>query len=193
MIAGMKRVSTFLMSAPSWVWVFLFPLGIIALIGTIVLSFYVLANVEGVASLIFLIIGWGMAKAFTSDSELSAKTPGSSLMLGGAICFYALMGMAIDQPGNYFFNKPIEWLLCPTATSLSRGIDVSHPLPGRTDITQDFRCLDQSGELIARPSLFGVIGIRFVEYVLVVYGFMAVFQLLGSLSGMYSPSKKEHA
>lgn len=186
----MKKVFSFLSNLPSWVWVFLFPLGIVALIGTIVFSFFLLSNVEGIATGIFLVIGWGVAKSFSSDSELAAKTPGTSLIMGGVICFYALMGMAIDQPGNFVFNKPIQWFLCPANTTLTRGVDVSHPLPGRTDITQDFRCVDTRGELVDRPSLFGVIGIRFVEYVLVVYGFMALIALHTSLNKKLLASKK---
>jgi hypothetical protein len=170
----MKRMLSFLEHAPSWVWVFLFPLGIIAFIGTIIASFFVLSNVEGVASLIFILIGWGVGSSLATDSDKSAVTPLSSILVGGAICFYALMGMAIDQPGNYFFNKPVEWFLCPEATTLERSIDISHPLPGRTDITQDFRCVEQDQRFVSRPNLFGVIGIRFVEYVLVAYFFMAI-------------------
>jgi hypothetical protein len=173
----MKKLTTLLATAPSWVWVILFPLGIIAFIGTIIGLFYLLANVEGFASIIFILIGWGMGSAFAPKPHQKKHDQLPSFMIGGFICFYALMGMAIDQPGNYFFNKPIEWWLCPADTNLNRTVDVSHPLPGRTDLTQDFQCRNSQGQIMARASLGGVVGIRFLEYVLVAYLFMGLKQL----------------
>lgn len=162
----LKKALDLLTKAPSWVWVFLFPLGIIAFVASIITLFYLLANVEGFASIIFIVVGFGLGSA------LATKMPG--IVAGGAICFYALMGMAVDQPGNYFFNKPIEWFGCPPQTTLNRTVDVTHPLPGRTDMTQNFQCFDSQGKLAGRASMTKVIGIRFLEYVAIAYLFMGL-------------------
>jgi hypothetical protein len=176
----MKKVLAWLMGAPSLVWVFFFPMLFLGLIGGSILLFWALANLAGFASLIFVVTGWFLARGLHSNHSPTERLP--SLMVGGMICFYALMGMAIDQPGNYLFNKPIEYLLCPQNTTLSRGVNISHPLPERTDITQDFRCEDSSsGATISRPDLLTIIGIRFVEYVVLIYFFMAIQQLYKKL------------
>jgi hypothetical protein len=172
-----KQFLNWFATAPSWVWVFLFPLGIIAFIGSIIGFIYLLANVEGFASIIFILVGWGVGRGLAAASRSQSQTKIPGFVTGGAICFYALMGMAIDQPGNYFFNKPIEWFGCPAGTSLNREVDVSHPLPGRTDMVQDFQCFNAQGEQVGRASMDKVIGIRFLEYVLVAYFFMGVHLL----------------
>jgi hypothetical protein len=154
--------------APSFVWILIFLGGIIGLMGGSILLFFLLANVEGVASLIFLISGWFMAKALAGH-----KTPGHQIWVAGAITFYALMGMAVDQPGNPIFNQPLQWF-CPADSRLNRGVNVSHPLPERTDITQDYRCLDKDGKTVKYISMGPVIGLRFIEYVVLAYIMIAI-------------------
>ena len=178
----LSKFWSWLQKAPSFVWIFIFIAGIVGFIGGIILIFWLLANVEGVASVIFLIVGWFMAMGLASAD----KTPGSQILVAGVITFYALMGMAVDQPGNPIFNQPVGWL-CPEGSSLNRGVNVSHPLPERTDITQDYRCLDDKGKTVKMIDMGAVVGIRFVEYVVIAYAMMAVKTLIFPKKSQISP------
>lgn len=161
-----------LSKAPSIVWVILIPLGLIALIGGIIGVFWMLASVEGFASLLMVGIGWAVIwKGITTP-----KSEAAGWMIAGAIVFYALMGMAIDQPGNWLFNQPIQWLACPAGTSLNRSIDVTNPKPGETVVSQDFTCVE-GGSVVERPSVMTVIAIRLVEYIVIAYGLIGIRRL----------------
>jgi hypothetical protein len=153
-------------------------MGIAALIGGIILLFYALSHIEGFASVLMIVIAWLVIRFASSDGEGTSSSTGQKMVVAGVITFFALMGVAIDQPGNYVYNRPIEWFFCPSGTDLHRGVDVTHPLPGRTDVTQDFTCLDPlENVVIDSPPIGGVIATRFVEYVLVAYGLIAVNRL----------------
>jgi hypothetical protein len=159
---------------PSIVWVILIPIGLIAFIGSIILTFYLLANVEGFASIVMLLAALGTMKASVSYTKYQTKSEsGSSFFLALGICFFALMGVAIDQPGNYLYNKPLEIFFCPENTRLERDVEVSHPLPGRTDMTQNFYCEDKNDNAIEGISVLNVILVRFVEYVII--GYLLIF------------------
>lgn len=148
---------------PSWAWIFI-GVGAIALFMLFIIgSFYSLAHFEGFASIIFLVIGVFGFRVF------SGKAP-SNIPLIRAIMvgFFGLMGATIDQTGNYVYNKPVEMCLCPAGSELQRTTVTSHPLPGRTDMTQDFTCVKDS-EVVERPSMLAIIGIRFLEYMLLAY------------------------
>jgi hypothetical protein len=176
----LRAIWSRLMNLPSIAWVILFPLGIIAFIGSIILFIVGISSIEGFATVIFLVIGWFMAMGIVAAGQ-EFKGPGSGLMMGGIICFYALMGMALDQPGNFLFNKPIGWF-CPSGSSMNRDVSVLHPLPGRTDLIQRFMCVDiKTGKNVEEVGMFKLIGVRFVEYVVVAYGFMALHTLLRKL------------
>jgi hypothetical protein len=182
-----NKIWSFLSNLPSIVYVFLIPLGIIALIGGIITLFFALATVEGVASAVLLIAGFVAVRAgssikFETKKQPAAKQMGTGWARAMGICFFALMGLAIDQPGNIIYNKPIELLYCPAQTQLVRGSQVSHPLPGRTDINQEFTCVDPSGTATGEIDMFSVILVRFVEYVFIGYGLIGVSTLLDVLS-----------
>ena len=156
-------------------WIILIVVGIAALIGGIIGLFYGLSSIEGFASVLMIVVAWLVIRFGSSVSAETASSPGQKLVTAGMITFYALMGVAIDQPGNYLYNRPIQWFFCPSGTELHRGIDVSHPLPGRTDVTQDFTCVDpRENVVVDSPSMGGVIASRFVVYVLVAYGLIAL-------------------
>ncbi len=138
--------------------------GIIVGIGSIIGIIVLIANVEGVASIIFLILGVLGAGIFSKSPPMK-----SSFGIGIFVGFFALMGASVDQAGNYFYNKPVEYILCPDGTSLNRSVDVLHPVPGRTDMIQDFTCFDSNNQPVERLNMFAVIGIRFFEYVLIGY------------------------
>lgn len=163
---------------PSIVWVLLFVGGIILLIGGIITIFTLVFSVEGIASLIFIIIG--LAYVFSPTDKLSNLKVDSFAQAIG-IGFFALMGMAIDQTGNFIYNYPFQYF-CPEGTTLNRTVDVTHPLPGRTDMTQDFSCFDKDGEFVDRIGLGPIIGVRFVEYLVLAYVFIALRNIKNKVS-----------
>lgn len=172
----MSSILKSLSKAPSIVWVFIFPLGIAAFIGSIIFIFWAIATVEGVASLVMLIAGFLVMRFGSSvpltNSEGKKINAGSNIAIAMGISFFALMGMAIDQTGNYIYNKPLEILFCEDDSTLNRSVDILHPLPGRTDIIQDFSCYDKDGEFVNSIGMFKIIAIRFVEYVFIGYALL---------------------
>lgn len=152
---------------PSFVWILLIVGGIIAFIGGIIGTFYLLSHVEGVGSLIMLIVAWAALRAGSSDKPTPPEQSGG-LFTAIGLTFFAMMGLAIDQTGNPIYNQPLEWFFCPGESQLQRGVDVSHPRAGTTTITQEFACMDGERE-VKRLGMGAVIGVRFVEYVLIGY------------------------
>ena len=148
---------------PSWAWIFIGVGGIVLFLILIMGTFYSLANFEGFASAIFLVLGVITFRVF------SGQRPGNIPLIRAIIVgFFALMGATIDQTGNYVYNKPVEWCMCPEGTELNRATLTSHPLPGRTDMTQSFTCLID-GKPITDIDVLPVVGIRFMEYMLLAY------------------------
>lgn len=191
-----------LKNLPSFVWVILIDGGIAGLIGGIIGLFYLIANVEGFVSAIFLLIGiayvrgraqWARSADLvqTGQTEQSGqRNPAATVgnfATAAVIAFFALMGMAIDQPGNYIYNLPLDVAFCPAETSLERGVIVSHPLPERTDVTQNFSCVNREGEIEAGIGMEKVIAVRFVEYVFLGYFFL----YLGRLAEMFVRSRRK--
>lgn len=158
---------------PAWVWILLIVGGIAALILTLIGSFIAIATLEGVASMVLLIcgvIGFGVVPLRKPEK------PGSFARAIG-LSFFALMGATIDQTGNVLYNKPVEMCFCSEGTSLTRNEDISNPLPGTTYITQDYTCYDEQGKPVKTINMFAVLGIRFVEYVLLGYMLIALRQV----------------
>lgn len=172
----MKQKPSFLNNLPSIVWLLIIALGLISIIAGIWLLFYLAATVEGVVSFIFLLLGFGYLRSQYKNrgSEVDKaykKTTGYKLTIAAIILFWALMGMAIDQTGNYVYNKPIEVLFCDEGSSLNRGTFTRHPLPERTDIVQSYDCFDNNSEFVNSIGLEKVILVRFIEYVTLGYVF----------------------
>ncbi len=187
-----KQLTTLLSKLPSIAWVILLPLGLIGFIVGILALFWAIATVEGFGSVIMVAAGWmGVwlairPKKSSDDSQLAkqikntyGKTADSfgSLITAGVIVWYAIMGMAIDQTGNPLFNYPLRWF-CPAGISLNRNVDVLHLLPGRTDIIQNYTCFNSKGDSVTQLNTLIVIGVRFTEYVLIVYLFIAIRKLM---------------
>ena len=91
---------------PSGLWLLIMLLGLVLVIAIPLVFIYVISHFEGISSIIFLVIGWFTFGTFARQDK---RNP---LIMGGAILFYALMGMAIDQPGNIIYNQPFA-LVCP--------------------------------------------------------------------------------
>lgn len=147
---------------PSWLWLIFILAGIMLIIAIPIAFIYVLSHFEGIASIIFLVIGWFVFGAFAKSQKKN------TLIMGGAVCFFALMGMAIDQTGNIIYNQPMA-LSCPEGTTYSRSVSTLHPLPGRTDFVQNFQCFDAEGKTAYTIPVGLVLLTRFGEYVLIAY------------------------
>lgn len=157
--------SSFISKIPSIAWVIIIPAGIAGVLAIIIGTFFGLATIEGFASMILLVVGFFCFRGLSSGDG----GPVGSFVLAMSIVFFALMGMSIDQPGNFLYNKPLEMAFCPPQTVLLRGVDTYHLLPGRTDIVQNFVCYDLSGEQKKELGMGEIILGRFVEYVLIGY------------------------
>ena len=159
---------------PSWAWILIIVGALIIGIGLIIGSFVALATIEGVASLVLLtlgMIGFGIL-------PLRKPQPTGAISRAIGISFFALMGATVDQTGNYIYNKPVEICFCNDGTSLNRIENVSNPMPGTTIIQQDFTCYDKAGAPVKTINMFAVMGIRFVEYVLLGYILLGVRRFL---------------
>lgn len=178
---------------PTIAWVILLPLGLVAFIGGTIFIFWALATVEGVGSIVMVVAGW-LGVMFAVQPSGAVKIGGqqfnvakdgnsfAGLITAGVIVWYAIMGMAIDQTGNPLFNYPLRWF-CPAESTINRGINVLHPLPGRTDIIQNFACVDQQGEVTKELGAGYLIVTRFIEYLLIAYLMIGLRKLMISGRG----------
>ncbi|PJZ53909.1 hypothetical protein [Leptospira adleri] len=140
-------------------WILIVLLGVAAVILTPILFIAAISHWEGFAGLLLLIGGYfGARSAVRSQLGPPAKAV--------FIVFFSIMGMSLDQTGNYLYNFPFRYL-CPDSTTMKRSVLISHPLPGRTDTAQAFSCLDPGGKEISRIQLPATLGIRFTEYLLI--------------------------
>jgi hypothetical protein len=164
---------------PSWAWILIFVAGIAGIIFAIIGSFIAISTIEGVASLVLLIaglIGFGI---------IPLRKPEQTAAIGRAVglSFFALMGATIDQTGNYFYNKPIELCMCANETTLDRDENISNPLPGTTYIEQDFTCYDKMGNPVKQLNIFAILGIRFLEYVILGYLLIGLRNVIWKIKG----------
>jgi hypothetical protein len=171
----LPQKTSFWSRLPSWAWIFIGLAAIALLLGFIIGGFWALANVEGIASLIFLVAG---VVCFGVFSGRPATWP--PLLRAIGIGFFALMGATVDQTGNVVYNKPVEICLCPPGTKLERTTVTSHPYAGRTDMTQDFTCV-KNMEAIKALNPFAIMGIRFLEYMMLAYILLGVRWLIWKL------------
>lgn len=157
-----SKIPSIMNKLPSWAYITIIILCFLIFISSIILFFAGLAYIEGFASILFLISAIGFLLS-------GPRGKSSNFVKGLGILFFALMGMAIDQPGNILYNKPIEYIFCKKNSTLTREVQVSHPVPGRTDMIQDFNCVDSNGNIENSISSISLIGIRFFEYIILGY------------------------
>lgn len=170
----MEPSQPFWKKIPSWGWVIIAAVGIVALMALITGTFFALTALEGTASIVFLAAG------LYGFGVIPLRKPGNpdALTRGVGIAIFTFMGATIDQPGNIVYNKPVEMCCCADGTSLTRATDISNPVPGTTRVTQVFTCFDAAGNPVKQINLFAVLGIRFVEYLLLAYFLIGLRTLL---------------
>jgi hypothetical protein len=160
---------------PSILWIPII-IGAIALfIGALWMIFYGFGFVEGFGSLIMLALGWFGFRVGNNSDDLKMGKFGVAL----GITFFAGMGIALDQTGNFIYNQPIEWIYCPENTQLFRETIQRGVRGGGVSIKQNFACLNSTGEVIRQIGMFEHLAVRFVEYVFIGY-------ILLGLSRFYS-------
>jgi hypothetical protein len=191
-----KSYISLLHRLPSFAWIIIFVLAIAGLIGGTAGACYVISHYEGAATLLMIGAAWIIIRLWSGlGSQAVVDTPspqGSNLLVALCIAFYAAMGIAIDQPGNWLFNRPFQWFYCPAGTELQHGVSVSHPLPERTDITQDFSCVTKSDRVfVKRIGGFPQVWVRFVEYILVAYGLLGLNRLYTRIRRSAAPASSE--
>lgn len=158
---------------PSFLWIPII-IGAIALfIGTIAAFIFGISYVEGFGSLLILVLGW-FSFRITGNSE--------DLKLGGfgvaiVITFFALMGMALDQTGNFIYNKPLEWIFCPADSELMRETIRRGARGGGVSFNQNFACVNESGEVLRSIASYEHFGFRFLQYVLIGYILLGVSRI----------------
>lgn len=156
---------SFWKNIPAWAWIIIIVASIAAGLFAIIGSFVAVATIEGVASLVLLVlgvIGFGVA-------PLRKPENAGNFARALGLSFFALMGATVDQPGNIIYNQPVEICFCNEGTSLNRDENILNPMPGTTIIQQDFTCYDQMGNPVKQINMFAVLGIRFIEYILLGY------------------------
>lgn len=151
---------------PSFLWIPII-IGAIALfIGGSFAIFYGFGYVEGFGSLIMLVLGCIGFRIGNNSDGLET----GSLAVAFGITFFALMGMSLDQTGNFLYNKPIELMFCPENSELIRETISRGTRGGGVSLSQNFVCADQnSGQILRKISGYEHFGIRFLEYVLIGY------------------------
>jgi len=107
-------LKTLFSKMPTIGWIII-PLGIALVIGSVILGFWALATVEGVASVLMLLVGTIVMRLtvnpdFREKLNQIAENDNKSVImkknLGMAIA--VVMGVAVDQTGNFIYNKPMQ-------------------------------------------------------------------------------------
>jgi hypothetical protein len=168
----LKKKESWVQKMPVIFWVIAIPAVIFLFFAAMIMGFWALATVEGVAS-IFLIIAF--VAAIRVEANYNEK-PNKIIMAIG-IAFFALMGMSVDQPGNFLYNPPIGWVFCPPDSGLIRYVNISNPLPGTTYVIQEFRCVNEAGNKVKELGMFELMIGRFAEYVIIAYALIYLNRL----------------
>lgn len=150
---------------------------IVIIIGSFIGAVYLIGNVAGIASIAFLLIGVIIFGVFSKYPQRN-----SSIVLAFLIVLFTVTGAAVDQAGNYIYNLPVEYLMCPEGTELNRNVLVRYPLPERTEFVQEFSCVDKELNVVENLSLAGILGIRFVEYIILAILLLLARSLLYKLN-----------
>jgi hypothetical protein len=164
----------------SVMWLFVFLLGIAAIIALVTGGFFALTQLEGLGSMLLLVGGIVSLRLLTAapkKGKARLRDPEKSILTALAVLTFAFMGFALDQPGNSLYNAPLEWMFCPTGTNLLRKANVSNPRAGTTVITQDFSC-QTNGQVVRRIEVYWVMLLRFLEYLILGYVLLGINALL---------------
>ncbi len=162
------------MKLPSLVWIIIIVAAVAAGIGLLYGGFVALTHIQWLGSAIALVIGFFWFRMDTS--ELGSSEPFVKAML---IVIFAAVGSAIDQPGNPVYNKPMEWIYCPSGSELVHEVERGPARGGGIRVSQRFTCVDPvDGSVERQIGMMEFFGVRFGEYVLIGYSILGVLRLI---------------
>jgi hypothetical protein len=165
---------------PSFLWIPIIVGSIALVIGGMLAFFYGIGYIEGFGSIMILVLGWLGFRVGHNSDDLQMGSFGIAL----GITFFALMGMALDQTGNFIYNQPLEWIFCPADSELTRETIQRGVRGGGVSLNQSFTCLAQnSGEVLRKITGFEHFAFRFVEYVVIGYLLLGLSRLYSWLKG----------
>jgi hypothetical protein len=163
---------------PSVLWIPIIVGAVAIFIGAALALFYGLGYVEGFGSLLILVLGWFGFRIANNSDDLKA----SGLSIAVGITFFALMGMALDQTGNFIYNRPMEWIFCPEASELGRETVKGSARGGGITLSQAFACVSEDGSTVVRKiSDFEHFSFRFVQYVVLGYILLYLSRAYGKI------------
>lgn len=162
---------------PSFLWIPLI-IGAIALFfGAVLAFFFGIGYVEGFGSLLLLVLGWIGFRIGNNSDDLKLGSFGIAL----GITFFALMGAALDQTGNFIYNKPLEWIYCSPESELFRETVQRSGSRGGISLTQNFACIGKNGEVLRNIGMFEMLLVRFSEYLVIGYILLGLSRLFAIL------------
>lgn len=162
---------------PSFLWIPIIVGAIALFIGAWLGFFYGIGYVEGFGSLIILVLGWIGFRVGNNSKDLEIGNFGIAI----GITFFALMGMALDQTGNFIYNEPIQWIFCPENTELTRETISRGVRGGGVSLSQNFACVTDGGEVVRKISGSEHFAFRFVEYIVLGYILLFASRIYGKI------------
>lgn len=169
---------------PSILWIPIIVGAIVLVIGGMLAFFFGIGYVEGFGSIILLVLGWIGFRVGNNSSDLEIGSFGVAI----GITFFALMGMALDQTGNFIYNKPLEWIFCSADNELVRETIKRGVRGGGISLSQNFACVAKDGQVLRSLSGFEHFAFRFVEYVVIGYILLGLSRLYSQIKGQTSKS-----
>jgi len=178
-------MSSWIEKIPSFVWILIIVAGIALFIGAIMGGFYLFTHIGGAGSIFMLVCAWGALRVGANTPEIKSSRIG----LGILITFFAGMGVALDQTGNFIYNEPLEWIFCPADSELTR--DVLHRAVRRgVSVEQNFACVAETdGRVLRTISGWELFFFRFFEYVALGYVLLFLSRSYTKIKGV--PQRKK--
>lgn len=133
---------------------------------------YSFAHFEGVASILFLIVGFALLKE--TFRNLILESPRNALIF---VLVFTVTGTLFDGAGNLIYNKPVE-SLCPAETELVREVVIVEGLSHEDNdaYAQIFSCFSVGeNKTVEVVSKWKILGIRFLEYLAISLFFTGIY------------------
>ena len=164
---------------PSLAWILIIAAAVALFIGALWGGFYAVTHVEGVGSIFLLVCAWAALRGGANSPDLESSNLGLAIL----IVFFAMMGIGLDQPGNFIYNQPMEWIFCPPETELTRDVVRRAARGGGVSIEQNFNCVAAGGQVLRRLSGWELYFFRFFEYVVIGYILLGLSRLYSRMKG----------
>ena len=182
-------MSKWIEKVPSFVWILVIVTAIALFIGAMIGGFYAITHIEWVGTILMLLCGWGCLRFGANSPEIKSDSALGKVGLAILITFFAMMGVALDQTGNFIYNKPLEWIFCPADSELTRDVVRRAARGGGVSVEQKFTCVAENGGQVRRTiGMWETLLFRFFEYVVLGYALLGLSRLYSRIRGL--PKKK---